>query len=213
MTRVLMIRHGQSLANVQRFFAGHLNSPLTDLGVEQAQLAAGYIHQNYTVDRVYASDLDRAYVTGKAVADLYGLPVTADRRLREISAGDWEGVLYDELPNRFPASYGVWLHDIGNAVSDCGESVAMLQQRVCDAMGDICVANPDKTVVVATHATPIRAFQCFCEGRALSTMKDIPWVSNASISSFVYDNGNFEIESISYEGHLGQLKSVLPRNC
>ena len=65
-----MIRHGQSCANVEKYFAGHLNSPLTALGVSQAQLTAQYIFQHYCVDHVYASDLDRAYLTGKAVADL-----------------------------------------------------------------------------------------------------------------------------------------------
>ena len=213
MTRVLMIRHGQSCANVEKYFAGHLNSPLTALGVSQAQLTAQYIFQHYCVDHVYASDLDRAYLTGKAVADLYGLPVTKEPCFREIYAGQWEGERYEFLPERFPVSYSVWLNNIGHAVCDGGESVAILQNRVVEAMERICRNNPDKTIVVATHATPIRTFQCYCERKSLDCLKDVPWVSNASVSSFLYEDRVFEKEFISHEAHLGDLTSVLPKNC
>lgn len=213
MNRVLMIRHGQSCANVEKFFAGHLNSPLTALGVRQAELTAQYIFRHYQVDCVYASDLDRAYMTGKAVADLFGLPVTKEPCFREIYAGQWEGEPYESLPKRFSETYCVWLTDIGHAVCDGGESVAILHNRVVEAMERICRNNPDKTIVVATHATPIRTFQCHCEGKSLDCLKDVPWVSNASVSSFLYENGVFKKEFVSYEAHLGQLTSVLPKNC
>ncbi len=212
-TELLLIRHGQSMANVQRFFGGHLDSPLTDFGIQQAQVTAKYIYEHYAVDRVYASDLSRAYETGRIIADLYGLQVSSDARLREIFAGQWESVLYDLLPVQFPQSYSVWLHDIGNAVCDGGEAVAHLQKRVLDALRYIGSANLGKTVVVTTHATPIRALQCHCQGKSLDQMKDIKWVSNASVSAFTYEEGQFMEKYISYDAHLGQLKSVLPRNC
>ena len=213
MTKILMIRHGQSVANVEKYFAGHLNSPLTPLGVRQAQFAAKYIFEHYKVDHVYASDLDRAFVTGKAVADLFRVPVKPQDAFREIFAGQWEGKHYSFLPEQFPMSYGIWLRDIGNAECDGGESVLLLQERVIKAVKNICIEHPDETIVIATHATPIRSFQCFCEGKNLDQMKDIPWVSNGSISSFVYDNGVFVKEFVSFEGHLGELTSVLPKNC
>lgn len=213
MTRLLLIRHGQSVANVEKFFAGHLDSPLTELGMRQAELTAGYIASKYLVDRVYASDLSRAYMTGKAVADLYGLPTVACEQLRELNAGLWEGVPYESLVERFPETYQIWLSDIGNAVSDAGESVRQLQDRVVSAILDICKQNQGKTVVVATHATPIRALQCYCEGRALDEMKDVPWVSNASVSEFHYESNRLLIDQISYDAHLGVLKSVLPDKC
>ena len=213
MTELLMIRHGQSVANIERFFAGHLNSPLTALGESQAQLTANYIRQNYQIDCVYASDLDRAFATGKAVADLFNLPVKANQQLREIYAGAWEGVCYDELSARFPETYPVWLQDIGKAVCDGGESVAALQERILKALTHICRDHPGKCVVVATHATPIRTLQCYAEGKSLDQLKDVPWVSNASVSSFFYEDGVFQKNYISKDTHLGQLTSVLPKNC
>lgn len=213
MTKLLLIRHGQSQANIENFFAGHLDSPLTELGIRQAKLTADYIAGTWSVDRVYASDLRRAYVTGKAVADRFGLDIIADHDLREIWAGHWEGKSYVRLSELFPETYGVWLTDIGHTVCDEGESVAQLQQRVLDAVFRICQANPDATVVIATHATPIRSLQCYCEGKTLDEMKDVPWVSNASVTELIYENNRLRLGEVNYDAHLGSLISALPENC
>ena len=71
MTALLLIRHGESIANVDGRFAGHLDIPLSETGYVQADITAHYIHSHYTVDAVYASDLLRAFHTGKAVADAF----------------------------------------------------------------------------------------------------------------------------------------------
>ena len=87
MTKLLIIRHGQSVANLQGIFVGHTDSPLSDLGKRQAEATADYIVNTFHVDAVYASDLERAFVTGKAVADRLGMSVTPVRGMREISQG------------------------------------------------------------------------------------------------------------------------------
>lgn len=213
MTRIVLVRHGQSVANVEKFFAGHYDSPLTALGFQQAALTARYIASHYKVDMVYASDLQRAYATGKAIADCFCLGVVKESSFREINAGLWEKMPYEQLPVLFPDSYSVWLHNIGKVKCDGGESVAQLQKRVVDAVFSVAEKHPDSTVVIATHATPIRAVQCFCEGKSLDEMKDVPWVSNASVTELVYEDNQLRLEQVSYDLHLGQLKSVLPDKC
>ena len=213
MTRIVLVRHGQSVANVEKFFAGHYDSPLTALGFQQAALTARYIASHYKVDMVYASDLQRAYATGKAIADCFCLGVVKESSFREINAGLWEKMPYEQLPERLPDSYSVWLNNIGKVTCDGGESVAQLQKRVVDAVFSVAEKHPDSTVVIATHATPIRAVQCFCEGKSLDEMKDVPWVSNASVTELVYEDNQLRLEQVSYDLHLGQLKSVLPDKC
>lgn len=213
MTRLIFIRHGQSEANLAGVFAGHTDAPLTALGLRQAEAAAEYVSRAYQVDAVYASDLKRAYSTGKAVADRLGLPIYPHKGLREIFAGEWEGKTFTYLLATYPKSYaGLWRNDIGNSICDGGESVAQLQQRVCAAAAEIARANDGKTIVIATHATPIRCMECLSQGRSLSEMKDIPWVSNASITEFQYENGTFTEILSSYDKHLGSMVSTLPRN-
>ena len=130
MTKLLIIRHGQSEANLQGVFVGHTNSPLSDLGKRQAEATAEYIVSNFHVDAVYSSDLERAVYTGKAVADRLGITVTTRKGMREIFAGDWETVKFDTLSTEYGEPYQLWLRDIGLAHPTNGESTAQLQGQI-----------------------------------------------------------------------------------
>lgn len=212
MTKLLIIRHGQSEANLEGVFVGHTDSPLSDLGKRQAEVTADYVVSAYHVDAVYASDLERAFYTGKAVADRLGLTVTADSGMREIFAGDWERVKFDTLSTQYGEPYQLWLRDIGLARCPNGESTAQLQSRIVATLRKIAEANDGKTVVVATHATPIRTFMHYCSGLPLSEMKNIPWVSNASVTVVEYENGSFRIVEAGHDAHLGDMRTALPKN-
>ncbi len=211
MTRLLLIRHGQSEANLGGFFAGHLDSPPTPLGLRQAEAAAEYVTQTYRVDAVYTSDLQRAAAVGEAVAARAGVSAVPDIRLREIFAGQWEGLSFEELMRRFP-SFGVWLTDIGSVTCDGGESVRQLQARILLALTEIALRHEGRTVVIATHATPIRAMQCSCSGQPVSYMKEIPWVSNASVTELIFQKGVFSLGKVGEDGFLGEAVSRLPVN-
>lgn len=211
MTDLILVRHGQSVANLEGYFAGHLDSPLSALGRLQAEKTAEYICDHYPVDAVYSSDLCRASAVGEAVARRCGLRVFPDKGLREIYAGQWEGKTFDVLERDFP-SFHIWQNDIGNAVCDGGESVAELQKRVTGAFRRIAEENPGKTVVVTSHAMAIRTVQSLCEKKSISQMKSVPWVGNASISHIRYENGEFMAVSFGFTGHLGQDSSRLPPN-
>lgn len=211
MTTLLIIRHGQSVSNIKGVFTGNLDLALTEQGLQQAQITADYIIDNFKVDAVYTSDLCRAWETGKAVADRLGLEVHTDRRLREIYAGQWEGRSFNDLTEQF-ASYTVWRTDIGKCVTDGGESVAQLSARVLEAFTQIAMDNDGKTVVISTHATPIRALQCHCEGKTLAQMKDVPWVTNASVTTVIYENGKLRLEEVCHDSHLGAMVSRLASN-
>ena len=212
MTRLILIRHGTSEANLSGIFASHSDVDLLEQGLMQARLTADYVAQNYKVDAVYASDLQRAYKTGKTVADLFSLSVTPDPRLREIFAGRWEGMKFDDILARHKKEYTVWLKDIGNCVCPDGESVKQLGERVMQAITEIAQMHDGKTVVIATHATPIRVLQCLLEKGSLDEMKNVPWVSNCSVTELHYDNGAWSFAKIGADAHLADLRSTFPSN-
>ena len=212
MTKLLLIRHGQSTANLEGRFVGHTDSPLSDLGRRQAAATADYIAQTYTADAVYASDLSRAFETGKAAANRMGLPIIADPRLREIFAGDWEQMKFDDLSESGNPDYALWLSDIGHSHCTGGESVAQLQARIVAALEDLCRSNPDRTLIIGTHATPVRVFMTHVLGKALGEMKDVPWLSNASVTEVDYTDGRFTLVSASHDAHLGEMRTALPKN-
>ena len=215
MTRLVMIRHGQSLANLQGVFAGHYDIALSPLGEEQARVTADYLRKNFAIDCVYSSDLKRAWATAAATGEAFRLPVTPHQGLREIFAGEWEGKTFDELQTgAFREEYAVWLSNVGCAHPNGGETVAQLQQRVVSTLEAIAKDHPGQTVAIGTHATPIRVTMCHALGYPLEEMKDVPWVSNASVTVLDYIDGTFVLQTAGYDQHQidAGLKSFFPAN-
>jgi broad specificity phosphatase PhoE len=212
MTTFLMIRHGESQSNRLNLFTGQGNVDLEENGVRQAELTADFLAEQYRIDAIYASDLLRAFRTRKALGDRIGLSVQTDKGLREIAAGLWESRNYALIRQEYPADYDVWLHDVGHARPTGGESVAELAVRVRKTLEAIAARHDGQTVAVATHATPIRTLQCFVQTGSLDAMKEIPWVSNASVTEFFFENGEWRIGAISRDAHLGELRTTLAKN-
>ena len=126
MTRLILIRHGESMANSKDMFAGHLDIDLHPNGEKQARVTAEYIKQNFKVDKIYSSDLKRAYYTAKALADLIDMDIETNEGLREIAAGKWDGMVFKDIISIYEEDYSRWLNDIGNAKCTEGESVVHL---------------------------------------------------------------------------------------
>ena len=211
-TRIYFIRHGESEANRIQLFAGSLDTPLTEKGRAQADATAAFL-RDIPFSAVHASDLQRAYDTGAAVAQLHGLEAIPTRHLREIFAGLWEGRTYSDLEREFFDSYGVWKRTIGLAYCPDGESVAQLQERVRACVEEIVSRHTGETICIATHATPIRVMECLWTHTPLERMHTIPWVSNASVTVAEYDEamrGRLVERDIHH--HLGALHTVLAKN-
>ncbi len=210
MTTLLIVRHGESEANRQEIFAGQYDVPLQDRGVEQAKTTAEFIANNYKVDKVYASDLKRAFITGKATADRVGVEIIPDKNLREIDCPMWDGVKFCDMYKVDEEKYKMWIEDIGNAVTPGGETTKQVGERVYSAVKRIAEENPGKTLVIASHGVAIRTLVSLVTTGGLDEMKNIPYVSNASVSELFYDNGEFKFGKISMDEHLGNISTTLP---
>jgi probable phosphoglycerate mutase len=100
MTRVLLIRHGQSEWNADGRWQGQADPPLTDLGRAQAFHAARALG---VVDAIVASDLQRAAETAALLSQELGVgPLVLDPDLRERDAGEWSGLTRQEIDQRWP---------------------------------------------------------------------------------------------------------------
>ncbi len=207
-TRVIFIRHGEAEGNINRNFHGHYNSKLTDNGREQIKLAAQRLKDEH-IDVLYSSDLTRAYETAAAVAKGRGLEINKDERLREIFGGEWEDIPWDELPSKFPESYGYWLSDPLHLKMPNGEAMVDFQQRVANAVSDIVGKNNNKAVCISTHGTVIKVLLCKYHGKTLSDLPNMLWHDNASITIVEFDdmqNPNVVLEGDN--AHLGELSTL-----
>ena len=212
MTTVYLIRHGESESNLITQFAGSLDMPLTERGREQAARTADYL-SSIPITAVYASDLSRAYDTGRAIAEKKHIPIHGMKELREIYAGRWEGKTYSQLEQEYPDSYGVWKSQIGLAVCTDGESVAELQTRIRRCVEALVHNHPNQTICIATHATPIRVMECLWTDTPLERMHTIPWVGNASVTAVEYrEDGSVRLLFRDHHDHLGDLATKLAHN-
>lgn len=189
MTRIIMIRHGQSEANAANKFAGHSDFDLTELGKTQAAAAAKHLRSLENIDVIYASDLLRAHNTALPFAEAYSLPINDRTELRELFAGEWEGRTIKEIIDIYGEDFRVWHEDFSNARCTGGESVGELYSRVVAAVLALAKENDGKTMLIATHATPIRAIEAYANKLGAERINEIPFVKNSSLNIFEYEGG------------------------
>jgi broad specificity phosphatase PhoE len=127
---ITWIRHGQSEWNAENRWQGHSESPLSELGREQATaLGRRLLKSPYAFDAVYSSDLGRALETARLA--LPNVEIRIDPRLREIHFGAFEGRAFDQLdPAQRDEVSSWWRSPYDRALPGGGESMAELRSRV-----------------------------------------------------------------------------------
>lgn len=200
MTKILLIRHGESLGNANKLYLGHTDLDLSKLGYRQAEVAAQYL-KDEKIDAIYSSDLKRAMNTAKPHAKLRGISVIPRSELREIYLGDWEGKKIDELLTLDSFIHG-WRESFGTFTLPGGECVLDAAKRFRSAVIKIAEAESGKTVLIAAHAAVIRSFWCL-----ISELDPKSWASesafptNTSITTVYYDNGKLIPIEYSFDKH------------
>ena len=214
MTRIIMIRHGQSVANFQSRFAGHSDFDLTDLGRQQAEAAAEYLFEKgEKIDAIYSSDLLRAHNTALPFAKKYGLPVNDTQGLREIYAGSWESMHVEDIYQQYRDAFITWRTDFSNAKCTDGESVKELYDRIVAFVCKLASENDGKTLLLATHATPVRAIDCFSRGWGAERIGEVSFVRNSSMNVFEYSDGAITLVEVDIVAHLdSSMITEVPKN-
>ena len=214
MTTFIIVRHGESEANKMKIFTGVSQYNLSELGHIQAETTAEFIKNNYKIDAIYSSDLPRAYQTAEHTSNKLNLPITVEENLREINGGDWDGMKFDKLWEKYAEEYHKWKNDIGSSRCPNGESAVEVTKRAKDAFLKIAKNEPDKTVAVFSHAMLIRCAEAMFKNAPLSELQNINWVSNASVTIATYDEKDgFNLVQRDINEHLKGMKTELPKTC
>ncbi|GGK65007.1 histidine phosphatase family protein [Planomonospora sp. ID91781] len=147
--RVVCLRHGQTLWNVERRFQGHTDIPLDETGAAQAARAAGLLAY-LRPDMIVSSDLQRALHTARALGGVTGLDVAVDKDLRERGGGEWEGLTREQISTGWPREFAAWEAPGGEDVADVAERVSAAVRRWAARL------EPDGLLVVVSHGAAIR---------------------------------------------------------
>lgn len=210
-TRFILVRHGQSLGNERKIILGHVDWDITDIGRAQAQCVARAL-ENRKIDAVYSSDLMRAYNTVAPMATSRGLNITADEGLREINMGLWQGRTVADIIEEYGELFTVrWKCHFGSFCAPDGESTQDLAKRVRCSLLRIAEENPERTVLIGTHAAAIRAFWALVTGVPAEKIDElVPFPDNASYSEIDCEDGVFNPISYSVSDYLTTIATGLP---
>lgn len=152
--RLVLVRHGESVWNVERRVQGHECRGLTDAGHHQAVRTADALAATLPGARVVTSDLGRCVDTAAPIAAALGVDPVVDAHLRERSFGRWEGMTRDDLEADDPDRFRRWRAGEDVIAEVGGEGDATLRARAAAAFGSLLDTAAD-TVVAVTHGGTI----------------------------------------------------------
>ncbi|MGN9788304.1 histidine phosphatase family protein [Nonomuraea sp. ZG12] len=173
--RIVCLRHGQTLWNVEQRFQGHSDIQLNEQGIAQAARAASLLAA-LRPTHIVSSDLQRANDTALALGRLTGLDVAVDKDFRERGGGQWEGLTRAEIAERWPQEYVAWEAPDGEPVTEVAARVAAAMRRWAAKLDD------DGLLVVASHGAALRLGICELLGLPQETWSAIGGLSNCSWS-------------------------------
>ena len=154
-TRLLLIRHGEVEARYQRIFGGRIDMNLSPRGKRQAKILADYLRAK-TIDAVYASPMKRVQQTLAPTLKFSGHSQTIFPSLRELDFGDWTGLDWIAVRDRFDFPVHEWLHQVQHPGAPNGENGKAFRARVEPCLREIIAKHPGQNVAVFCHGGVIR---------------------------------------------------------
>jgi alpha-ribazole phosphatase len=154
-----LVRHGETDWNARQLFQGQKNISLNELGRAQAERIGNRL-QNVPLAVIYTSGLKRAQETAQRITEYHELKVISDPRLNEISFGDWEGMDYQTIEDRFPDLLDRWFQKPLNTSAPGGESLLELSHRVRKSLQEIIPAPAEGDILLVAHGGPLQSLIC-----------------------------------------------------
>ncbi|MEU6861645.1 histidine phosphatase family protein [Glycomyces sp. NPDC046736] len=154
MNRLLVVRHGQTAWNIEGRIQGSTDIDLDATGREQVLEAAPELAA-YEPHRIISSDLRRAVDTARPIAELTGIEIELDKRLRERAYGPWEGLQQHEIAERFPEDHRRWRSQEPLQHPQI-ETWGDLHRRTAEAVRDIVESEAEGTAIVVCHGGSAR---------------------------------------------------------
>jgi ribonuclease H / adenosylcobalamin/alpha-ribazole phosphatase len=202
-TRIILVRHGETAYTQQGRYSGRGDIPLSDEGEAQAMAAGGRVAglaRDLAV--VVTSPLRRCVRTAELIAaEAGGVDVTVLDDLIECDFGDWEGLTFAEVKERWPAEMDAWLGSPAVAPPG-GESFETVAARARAALGTVLTAYPGKNVVVVSHVSPLKLLLRDALDAGDGFLHRL-FLDAAGVSTIdIWPDGNVAVRSVNETAHL-----------
>ncbi len=155
-TRLFLLRHGETISNINSIYQGQGDSPLSELGLKEAELLAGAL-KTEKFSAIYSSTLKRSNDTANMIAKHHKIEAIKIPGLIERHYGDFEGLSYKEIKTKFPDLYDLWLKHPDKAIIENAETLEQLQTRGVKAISEIINKHQGQTICTVGHGGLNRA--------------------------------------------------------
>ncbi|MBA3309436.1 MAG: bifunctional RNase H/acid phosphatase [Nocardioidaceae bacterium] len=170
-TTLILLRHGLTDHTVAKRFSGFGGQDLclNDDGRAQAERAAEAVLADGGADAIVTSSMRRTRETAELMSKALGLPVVVDDGFRECAYGQWDGLTWSEVEERWPDELGAWATST-EVRPPGGESIVEVQARVEESLVDTVATYTERKVVVVSHVSPIRLAVRYCLDAPLASV-------------------------------------------
>jgi probable phosphoglycerate mutase len=205
-TRLYLIRHGQSAGNAEGRFGGHGPTPLSELGRKQAEITGEALARE-NITAIFSSALYRAVQTAEPLSRLTGLPIHTKAAFRERHVGVLEGLTFDESKQNHPKDYYALVNRNFHHVISRGESYRQLVRRSMNELWELLRNHQGERLTVFSHTGAICFMTLHLMGAIRSDTKQTPWLitSNCGINRFeIRGRNNIRVLALNDTRHLSE---------
>jgi probable phosphoglycerate mutase len=205
-TELVVVRHGETVWNLDGRQQGHLDSPLTELGVRQAEALASALRSAHC-RALYSSDLGRAAQTAAIVGRALGLQVVTDERLRERHLGILQGRTMADFEREHPDHYALLRGSDPDYAIPGGESARQRHERCVACAEEVARRHTGQSIVLVTHGGPLGSLMRHALGLPLAGPRRFSLL-NASINTFAFKGGEWRLVNWGDTHHLRGLGTM-----
>ena len=205
MTTLYVTRHGETEWNTEGRMQGWNDSPLTDLGINQAHWLYERL-KDMDFNAIYSSPAGRAYKTAEILKGKRNIEIIEHDALKEINLSEWEGLNQENIKEKDEKQfYNFWkAPHLYKPLS--GEDFLQLQHRVTSGIREIVKEHKDETVLIVTHTMTLKALMASLESKPISTIWDPPSIKQTSLTIIEIDDDKINIEMYADDSHHKEIE-------
>jgi probable phosphoglycerate mutase len=185
---LVLVRHAQTELNAQRRFRGHVDVDLDGTGLAQAAQLGAYLPRITTIEHVYAGPLRRTTQTAIPIAEEFKAALYEERRLIDLDFGEWAGQPVDEMAEKYPEAYELFVQGDTSLAIPGGEPIDSAANRFEEFLQEALVCHAGETVAFVTHEIICQLATCLLLNRPLDEFQTIKH-DTAAFSLFRFTAG------------------------
>ena len=155
MVKLILVRHALTVDNQKSRLSGHIDSSISEEGKEQIDKITNYL-KDFDIDKIYTTTSSITKDTVKKLSELKSIEIIEKESLKEISFGDFEGLTFDEIKDKYPKEFQDMIENGYEYKYPNGESLIDSYNRVCIELDNIISNNDDRTILICSHGGTIR---------------------------------------------------------